>query len=111
MSANVPNKGDVIRPSVFNDDGVVKGNIGGFGSGTSNPSSGEPAWLEGRSVDQDATNSLGAIGGAANSDPMFAKFYRDDTLNGSNSAESVAHSALSGAKSDPQDQDLPVDPN
>jgi hypothetical protein len=105
--ANVPDKGDLSNGSF--DPSVVRGDTSGFGSGTSNPGVGAPVFLDGNSVDQNAVNAKGAVGGT-DSDSMFEKFYRGqlDHVTGSESAASVPSSSLvdGGAKSDPEGQEL-----
>ena len=69
--------GELIKG--FTDAYTVRGDTRGFaGSETSGPmDSGAPVALEGKSVDRDATNSLGQIGQASQSDPMFDKFKHE----------------------------------
>lgn len=111
-----PNNGDLADVSY--NDGVVRGDSKGFGEAGEktgmNP--GAPVWTEGRSVDGDAVNSLGAIGGDTKSDSMFEKFAREDrpgadknNQTGSEASESVPGSSLveGGADSDPKWQELP----
>jgi hypothetical protein len=105
--------GDLIKHD--GDAYTVRGDTGGFGSGTSFPNVGAPSWTNGRSTDGNATNSLGAVGGTE-SDPMFDKFKHEATgwedqvnAQGSQTGASVAHSQLieGGGKSDPMFKELP----
>jgi hypothetical protein len=109
-----PNDGDLIRGGYT--DGVIRGDTKGFGSGTSVPAVGAPMTTEGRSTDQDATNSLGGFSGEADSDPMFDKFkYEEKDMSdidanqaeGSESPTPVASTKMSGTDSNPQEQELP----
>jgi hypothetical protein len=108
------NNGDLIKG--FTDAYTVRGDTKGFaGSENSSPmDSGAPVWLEGMSVDANATNSMGAVGDTG-SDPMFDKFKHQATGNadqvnqtGSNTAEGVASSSMPSG-SDPMFEEMPHD--
>jgi hypothetical protein len=102
-----PNDGDVIR-----DYGAPVGDVRGEDVGSlrdaGSDTGKEFAWLEGRSLDKDATNSLGSIAGDCKSDAMFDKFASDVRESKSEAAESVSGRDLieGGAKSDPQAKEL-----
>jgi hypothetical protein len=100
------NKGDLIKG--FTDASVVRGDTKGFGDAGINTGMdpGAPVSTVGHDVSRDAVNAMGSIAGATGSDPMFEKFYRDDTLSGSNSPESVGSASFS-AGSDPQEEEMP----
>jgi hypothetical protein len=108
------NNGDLIKG--FTDAYTVRGDTKGFaGSENSSPmDSPAPIWLEGMSVDANATNSMGAVGGT-DSDPMFDKFKHEATGNedqilqaGSNSADGVASTSIPSG-SDPMFEEVPHD--
>jgi hypothetical protein len=104
------NDGDLIRDYGAND-GTVRGDTSELRDAGSNTGN-EFAWLEGRSLDKDATNSQGAVG-ETDSDPMFEKFNRKNTNETrSEAAESVSGRPLvdGGAKSDNQARELVEDP-
>jgi hypothetical protein len=110
MSVNVPDKGDLYNNSMPTKENVydVRGDTHGFGNAGTKTGFNEdaPVWLEGRSVDQDATNVLGGITGDTNSDPMFDKFNRQDRSGpdrnqqdgGTNTPETVASDKITGSK-------------
>ena len=121
-----PNDGDLRQHN--NDTGkynesntVVQGDTKGFGSGTSFPAEDAPVWLDGLSIDKDATNRVDGFGNETNSDPMFDRFKHElDSMSdidankggGTNHADSVSSDGMGGdrsstTKSDPMFERYP----
>lgn len=106
------NNGDLIKG--FTDAYTVRGDTKSFGGSENSSPMDAPApiWLEGMSVDANATNSMGAVGDTS-SDPMFDKFKHASTSGGdatsgtgTNSPDSVASSSMPSG-SDPMFQEMP----
>jgi len=120
-----PNDGELWQDNDNTDTTVVRGDSKGFGEAGSKTGfdTSAPVWLEGFSVDGNAVNAMGAIGAESKSDPMFDRFKPEVVQSsesdidanrggGTNSPDSVASGGFPGSTdSDPEDQDLPVDPN
>ncbi len=106
---NVPDKGGLIRPSVFTgSEGVVAGDEKSFGDAGSKTGfdPGAPVWLDGAGVGRDDVSAMGAIAGDTKSDPMFDKFASDARASGSESPDSVAGASMPSG-SDPMFQEVP----
>jgi len=130
--ANDPGRGTVTRPPndgtlIFDNPGKdnaydVRGDPKALSDAGVNTgmSPGAPVWLEGKSLDQDATNSLGNFSADTKSDPMFDRFKhetigdgdqanRDSESGGDakDAPEKVSSMVLSGADSDPEFERYP----
>jgi hypothetical protein len=112
--------GTLIQNNDNKDAYTVRGDSKGFGDAgsTTGMDPGASVWLEGMSLDANATNAKGGFSGEADSDPMFDRFKPEmismsdidaNRGSGSESPESVSSSPLvdGGAKSDPMYQELP----
>jgi hypothetical protein len=107
MTQNVPHDGVLVEDDGQFDPYVVRGDTKPFANDP--PKSNErgfdnlaPIWLDGCSVDIDATNSLGSITGDTKSDSMFDRYPSaksdpdTDQSPPTNSADTVSSEKLGG---------------